>query len=76
METIKRLKRAQTYHLPIKSHGNSARSEKEKAKTFSVHFSKISKPNSPEITLEEQNRLFPDDTTPGKYIGCSLLSIK
>jgi len=41
-----------------------ARSEKEKAETFAENLSKVFKPNSREITLEKENRLLFDDTTP------------
>jgi len=64
-KATKRLTRPQTHHPPIrKQDRNWVRSEKEKAETFAVHFSKVFKPNPREITLEEEDRLLSDDITP------------
>jgi len=57
-KAIKKLKRPQIYHPPIrKQDGSWARREKEKAENFAEHLSKIFKPNPREITQEEENRL-------------------
>jgi len=50
---------------PIRKQDESwARNEEEKAETFATHLSKIFKPNPCEITLEEDNKLLSDNTTP------------
>jgi len=60
-KATKRLKRSQTYHPPIRNgssqDGSWARSEKEKAETFTNHLFKIFKPNPREIIEEEENKL-------------------
>jgi len=59
------LKRSQIHHPPIRKQDEScARSEEGNAETFSVYFFKIFKPNPREITLEEENRLLSDTSTP------------
>jgi len=37
---------------------------KKRAEIFAVHLFKVFKSNSQEITLEEENRLLPDNTIP------------
>jgi len=37
---------------------------KKKRQKYSLHFSKVFKPNPREITLEEEDRLLSDDITP------------
>jgi len=50
---------------PVRKQDESwARNEEEKAETFATHLSKIFKPNPCEITLEEDNKLLSDNTTP------------
>jgi len=50
-KAIKKLKRPQTDHPPIrKQNGSWARSEEKKAETFVEHFSKVFKPNKEDYT--------------------------
>jgi len=58
------LKRRQTYHSPFKKRDRSwARSGEKRQKLFAVPLFKIFKPNSQEIILKEENRLFFNDIT-------------
>jgi len=62
---MKSLKRSQTHHSPIKKKdGSWARSQEERRETFAEHLFKVFKLNLREITQEEENRLFSDDTNP------------
>jgi hypothetical protein len=57
-QVSKRLKRPQIQYPPIRKTGkNVTRSEQEKTESFVTHISKVFKPNSPEITLEVENKI-------------------
>jgi len=61
-KTTERLKRLQAQYPPIrKQDGSWVRSEKEKTETFATHITKVFKPNSCEITLEEKNKFLSND---------------